>query len=131
MSDTGGHGPRLVAYLDELRGNQSNTKYAAAIGLDDARISAWRRGGDPSLDHLRQIADSLNLPLSDVLIIAGYATADDFGGRAPAAPRPPSLVDALETDPTLTDAEREGLRVVVGLVLTARDGASGRRSARL
>lgn len=132
MRDTGVHGPRLVGYFDEVRGKKTNTEFAASLGLTGQRITAWRKGDNPTLGQLRRVADGLGLTLSDVLIIAGYATAQDFdGSRAPEPPKAPSLVEALETDPALSEPERTALRIVVNAILETRDGTTSRRSAHI
>lgn len=117
------YGPALVAWLDELRGAQSVRSFALDRGLDDARIAAWRAGGTPRLEQLREVADALNVHLGDVLLAARLATADELVVSAPRETPPPSIDEAIEQDPTLTDGERDVLRTVRRAV---RDAATGK-----
>lgn len=125
MSDTlGGHGPALVAYLDQLRDGQSVRAFGLERGIDPAQINKWRNGAAPSLDHLRRVADALELTLGEVLIIARFGTREDFtvSTRPPPLPAPPRIADAIKKDPDLSDAEREVLQGVWGALEAARAG---------
>lgn len=116
------YGPALAAWLDEMRGAQSVRSFALERGLDDARISAWRRGGTPTLEQLRDVADAVNVHLGDVLIAAGLARPDELVVSEPREAPPPNIDDAISRDPSLTDGEREILRTVRKV---AKDAAAG------
>lgn len=135
MSDTRGHGQKLAEYLDELRGLESMRSFAQTRGIDHQAISRWRTG-DPSIEAMRQIADGLSKPLGEILIIAGYGSAEDFGGMHPTPPKAPSLEDAIAHDPTLTPGLRRALQEILDLARKAtpmdgRTGTGGKRTIRI
>lgn len=80
MSDTvtGEYGPNLARYIDRLRGETSVREFARTHGLDFQAISRWKNGESPSLSLLRQVADGLEVTLGQVLLEAGWGTAEDF-----------------------------------------------------
>lgn len=94
-------GTALVEWIDTLLApGQSLRAFCQAHGLDDARMSAWRAGATPRLDHLRIVAEGLGVPLAEVLIRSGLTTADEVQ-IIQADPTPPSIDDAIERDPEL------------------------------
>lgn len=128
MGNTDEDVPPLVRYLDELRGEQSIRAFAESKGIDHNAIHRWRTGDKPKIDGLRRVADALEMPLGDILIIAGYATPDDFDGTKPRPAKAPSLADAIEYDPTLSPDTRQMLRLFLGQVseVASKDGRTGK-----
>lgn len=114
MSDTQvrSAGTALVEWIDQLRGAQSLRAFALERGLDDARMSAWRAGATPRLDHLRTVAEGLGVSLAEVLIRCGLTTREEVQ-IVQADPAPPDIDLAIETDPRLSDDQRAALRGVV------------------
>lgn len=131
MGDTGGHGQRLVHYLEQLAGDQSMRSFAQSKDIDVPSITRWR-SSDPSIEGLRQVAIGLGKPLGEILIIAGYGTPEDFGGMDAPPPTPPSVRDAIEHDPSLTPAQRDAFRVLFTALteVTSSDGHIGRGNKR-
>lgn len=120
----GQHGSALMDYLRgewEARG-MTQTAFARAARVENSNFSRWADGGNPwNIDLLRQIADTLNVPLTKVLLAAEYLRDEEVDGRIDRTPmRAPSIDDAIESDPTLSSAERALLR-------TARELARARR----
>lgn len=124
MSDTEGDGPALARYVDVLRGDQSVRKWADSRGIDHASISRWRSGDKPLISTLREFAIAIGRPLTEILIVAGYATPEDFGGVEPPAPRPPSVAEAIDYDPTLGPHVKLALHNILEMAgaMTPRDG---------
>jgi hypothetical protein len=130
-------------YVDSLLApGQSVRDFCARRGLDNARVSAWRKGTDVTVDQMREFGLALGLRLGQVMVIAGYGTAADFGEGAvppppPPAPLPPPPAPTIEE---LLDAEgftveeKEAVINLVNLLRGARSGRSGtyvsRRSKR-
>lgn len=133
MSDTpsGGHGRKLWDYLDTLRGTQTMRSFVLLNNIDYSSVMRWQTG-DPSMDSLRQVADGLGRPLGEILIIAGYGDASDFGGIEARKAQPPSAAHAIDHDPTLSDHEREALRTVLALArnVAPAGGGSGKGGIR-
>lgn len=41
-----------------LRGNRSQEKFAAHVGVTRNTVCAWERGSEPSIDNLRALVDA-------------------------------------------------------------------------
>lgn len=132
MSNTGGGESALVKYLDTLRGDQSIRGFAKSKGIDHGAIHRWRMGGKPEIEALREIAVALNLTFAQILILAEYATPEDFDGLTVTPAQPPSLEDAIEHDPTLTPTMRDAFRGMLASMreLAPLDGGTGKSRKR-
>jgi transcriptional regulator with XRE-family HTH domain len=68
---------------------------ARAFGVDDSMISKWRRGlAGPDPKSLRRVAESLELPILEVLVAAGWITPEEAG--QPPAPPASEAVELLK-----------------------------------
>lgn len=116
MSDTTGneYGPRLARRIDELRGDMSVREFARQHRLDNTRISAWRGGATPRLDHLPAAAEGLGLTVGELLLVMGIGQPEDFTTRVA------SVADAIEADRTIDDELRQMLREVLALTEVER-----------
>lgn len=114
------YGPRLAAYIDQLRGETSVRQFADEHGLSAMRISTWAHGGRPSLPHIRQTADALGLSFAEVLVIMGVAAADEFTIRVPAELSERAAIAAASAD-ALTDDEWTLVREYVAMLHRMRD----------
>jgi hypothetical protein len=99
-----------------------------AHGLDDARISAWKAGATPRVEHLRAVADGLGVTLGTVLVAAGMAREGELEVMTDQEPPAPDIDEAIEGDPNLTDDERAFLRTARETVRAVVEGARPRRS---
>lgn len=132
MNDTeGSHGRSLVAYLDALRetaGATSMRSYMASVGYDAARVSQWKLGKPPSIAHMRELADALDVPLGEILVAAMYGTADDFGGIREV--RHSTVLEAIRLDTQLSDKAKAALSSTYEAVVAAPDAAWKARDPR-
>jgi transcriptional regulator with XRE-family HTH domain len=78
---------RLGAYLRARREAQgiSTRSLAAEVGIDMAQIVRLEQGSvaSPRADVLARIADTLDLPVADVLANAGYPVTTDLPSFTP------------------------------------------------
>lgn len=124
MSDTPEereYGQRLAAYIDQRRGYTSIRKFAALHGLDNARISAWRKGRTPNVAHLRPTAQALDLTIAELLEVMGVGDHDDFVVREP-SPLSERAAQAASTADELTDEEWRGVQELLDVIRRLRAG---------
>jgi hypothetical protein len=133
MSDTDKtHGPALRRYLDNLRGTVTMRQFALSIGYDYQRIHQWNGHREPSIEHMRELADALGRPLGEVLVGAEYGTPDDFGGVLPPPPELP-IREAIQRATDVDDAYKTNLFTMMDLLNSGRSveaepvKASGRK----
>ncbi len=96
---------RLGAYLRRERERQAmSTRFLAhAVGIDMAQIVRLEQGGvaSPKAEVLARIATTLDLPVADVLTMAGYPTTTELPSFTPYLRArydlPDTAVDELET----------------------------------
>lgn len=75
--------PRICVVLDavlaeaEKAGGFSNRKLAKAIGVSDAAVGRWRKGAEPSRDHLLAVERYLKKRPGYIADLAGYNEPDE------------------------------------------------------
>ncbi|WP_306365408.1 helix-turn-helix transcriptional regulator [Nocardia sp. CC227C] len=96
----------------------SQRQMAAEIGLNPSTITLWFNdaGRTPDRKAVRAIAEKFGRPISEVLIKAGYATAEELGMSA-------DRIDPL-TDAELIQTLRERLDRLRALERQAADNAA-------
>jgi transcriptional regulator with XRE-family HTH domain len=101
---------------------KSSTELARASGVDDGRISKWRRGEPvPDLESCRKLARAWKRPILEVLVAAGHLNPDEARIRRPEPPPVPSraearakrIADFMDSLPT-GDARRDLLDKIFG-----------------
>lgn len=120
----------MAAWIESLLApGESMRAFAKANGLDDARISTWRRGGEPSIENLRATADALHVPFAKVLIESGWGSEDDFTVTE-APPGVPDVDGAIENDPRLgpPDSEQRAALRHIRAAFTASETAPKQRA---
>ena len=96
------HSQRKMAQL-------SLRELSALSDLSNAYLSQLERGlHEPSMRAVTQIARALNISTQELLQHAGFAGE---GANPETAPAPPhgSTEEAIRSDPSLTDAQKEAL----------------------
>ncbi len=91
---------RLAEMIEATRLARNVTPAEAArqIGAQPTQFSRWRRGvGGISMDHLAAVATWMNVPLAELLPLAGYPsiTAEATPPRDPALARLNAMWDRL------------------------------------
>lgn len=122
---TGGHGKALMQYVDAALDatGTAPTSWARAHGITATNLAKWRDGhSEPGLSTIEQIAEALGRRTVELLIAAGYITAEDVGITVVVPERRVDIDDAIENDPTLSDVEREVLRAARQMGQAARAG---------
>jgi transcriptional regulator with XRE-family HTH domain len=91
---------------------------AARTNVSNPYLSQLERGlHQPSVRVLKSIAAALEMSVEALMVQAGLLDAPTEG------PQPPSVVDAVQADPALTDEQRAALLAVYRSYLEAnRDG---------
>ena len=91
MTDTGRNaitdhfGDRLVLAM-RLRGNYKATALACALGVNEAAISRWKRGGPITLPHAVRLCDTLDISMDWLIRGIGHPGArhrHDAGSPSP------------------------------------------------
>lgn len=108
-NDTTGFGPALYRYLQAYwtaKGTNQNAWCDEHPGLHAPTVGRWRNGSEPKLNALRKVAEALGEPVIQILVAAEVLTPEEAHGIE-AHPYTPTFDDAVRSDPTLTDRERE------------------------
>ncbi len=71
---TGHFGDRLVLAM-RLRGNYKATALACALGVNEAAISRWKRGGPITLHHAVSLCDTLDISMDWLIRGIGHPGA--------------------------------------------------------
>lgn len=90
------HAQRLAQWLDATVENKgwSNRQFARRLGVNEGLTSRWRRGRCfPNRDHLRMIAEALEVSPGRLLATAGLG----WPGVAP-LPAPPPLAERARVE---------------------------------
>ncbi|QUF03988.1 helix-turn-helix transcriptional regulator [Actinosynnema pretiosum subsp. pretiosum] len=81
----------------------SGPDFQRATGIPRGRLTAWREGGQPSVENARAFARGLGLSIATVFVAAGFATADELGGDV-------TIVDGADLASVPTASLRRELR---------------------
>lgn len=86
-------GDRLVAAM-QLRGNYKATALACALGVNEAAISRWKRGGPITLDHAIRLCDTLEISMDWLVRGIGHPVLQ----QRPETGRPPPQISERTVD---------------------------------
>ena len=113
MSPADAAGRRQLEALGELIRKQRHQAeltlrdLAERANVSNPYLSQIERGlHEPSVRVLKAIAAALNLSAQSLLVQAGVLEADDLD------PAPPSVPEAIDADPRLSDDQRAALKSV-------------------
>jgi transcriptional regulator with XRE-family HTH domain len=103
--DVQASGPRVWQYIKDSIGAESMNKFAARVGMGASQFTHWRNGDtQPSPELLARIADTLGVPHSALMTLAGYVEdATDM----PQPVEPVRIEDAIELDNSWSAEEKE------------------------
>lgn len=101
-------------------------QWCREVGLSDSTVSRWRTDTEPNLMNMKVVADGLGRPLIDILIAAGYLDPKDVRGRTVTPRVQPDAITAIQSDPTLTEIERDTLLQMLAAMRQVASGATGR-----
>lgn len=132
------YGPMIASWLDELAGSESMRAFCLRHGIDNARVSQWRKGITPSMEQLVALARATATPLPVVLVRGGYCTREDFGLSGVVIEREVrvervqlSVEDAITADRDLDAGQRRWLLDCIAIARSARTGTLRARKSRL
>jgi hypothetical protein len=119
------HATALYAFLEKEWAAMkiAPTTWCRQVGIADPTVYRWSQGVEPDMKSIRRVAEALGRPVIDVLVAAGYVSAEEAGGHVP-APRSYSLIDGLNLDTTYSPEIREALRQVLDAMLLVETGAA-------
>lgn len=73
----------LMAYLkDEWKATgTTQTAFARESRIEGSNFTSWSKGGEPGLEFLRTIADSLGISAVELLLNMGFLTSEEAAGK--------------------------------------------------
>lgn len=72
--------PAWMTRTYKALGIDSDAEFARLIDSPQSNVSRWRnKGVIPDMKKLREIADTLDLPIQEILVAAGWVRPDEVG----------------------------------------------------
>lgn len=97
-------------------GFTTDESLATAIDVAGTTVQRWRHGARPEIAQLRQLVQPLRTDLLSLLVVAGWLTPGEAGGRVRAL-EPLTARELLSNDSALSPAARK-------IMLAAYDAAA-------
>lgn len=112
------HGARLTRYLETVWDDLGTTRgaWCRQHRIADSTVMRWSIGVEPDMRNYRAVAAALELPLLDILVIAGEVTLEKGDRPAPPKPRHTCRLDtALAEDNSVRPEWRQAVRALLDL----------------
>ncbi|WP_157251059.1 helix-turn-helix domain-containing protein [Nonomuraea typhae] len=91
-------------------GYRTDAQLAAALEVQQSTVTRWRKGNQPQIKHLIEMARLFQMPVAPLLVLAGHVPADLLGGVEPAGLPMTESVRRIRDAP-LTDLQKKALTV--------------------
>jgi transcriptional regulator with XRE-family HTH domain len=114
-------GKALVDLIEARIAPETLGSFAKRAGIDPSQPSRWRGENHvPRIESLRRIAKALDVPMAQILVVAGVVSSDDIHVEMPDfAPARPRAEDVV-LDDTLSPNDREFLLRYIEMARAAK-----------